>query len=149
MNDSTSTISPAWPTHWPKDSFRSPWAWVLAILLVIGIVWAFVAGINTNAKALPQVPPLFLLIGILVQAFAEMIIVGVVLLALPALSKFSLRDIGFRVPSGATMPCQPPAAKPGKVSATVGRSGKSGSRCVEATASAVIVCAWIAPARPE
>ena len=30
MNDSTSAISPAWPTRWPKNSFTGAWTWLLA-----------------------------------------------------------------------------------------------------------------------
>ena len=30
MNDSTSAISPVWPTRWPKDSFKGFWTWLLA-----------------------------------------------------------------------------------------------------------------------
>ena len=44
MNDSTSTISPVWPTSWPKDSFR-PWPTALvfgailaAFIVVLGVL---------------------------------------------------------------------------------------------------------------
>src|SRR6516165_6584295 len=46
------------------------------------------------------------------------------------------------VPSGATTSCHPPAAKPGKVSATVGRSGKSNvRRSISATTHFPLRCA--------
>ena len=42
--------------------------------------------------------------------------------------------IGAGVPTGAATMSQPAAEKPGMVSATVGRSGNSASRCGDATA---------------
>ena len=105
MNDSTSTISPAWPTHWPKDSFRSPWTWVLAIALAL----VFIAGFYINAKAsasgvsLTTVPVWVILFSLFVTALFEGILLVVVLLSLPRLSKFSLAELGYRRPSQSTV----------------------------------------------
>ena len=105
MNDSTSTISPAWPTHWPKDSFRSPWTWVLAIALAC----IFIAGFYLNAKAsasgvsLANVPPWIILVSLFLTAALEGVLLLVVLLSLPALSKFSLAELGYRRPSQTTL----------------------------------------------
>ena len=53
-------------------------------------------------------------------------------------SALTLRMIASGVPSGATSTFQPPAKKPGSVSATVGRFGNSGSRLVVATAMPLV-----------
>ena len=54
-------------------------------------------------------------------------------------ASFALRTMPVGVPTGATNTCQPEAAKPGMVSATVGRSGKSAKRLGDATASGLTV----------
>ena len=103
MNDSTSTISPAWPTRWPKDSFKSPWTWVLAIFITAIFGFAFVSGLKTSTTALRGMSPLIVLFSLLVQFVLEGALVAGVLAALPRLSKFSLRELGFRRPDGATI----------------------------------------------
>jgi uncharacterized protein len=100
VNDSISTISPAWPTRWPKDSFTSPWTWVLAAFVAAIFVLAFFLGLKTNGMPLPGVGPIIIDIAILLQGVLEGLLVLGVLLALPPLSKFSLRELGFRAPSG-------------------------------------------------
>ncbi len=104
MNDSTSTISPAWPTRWPKDSFTSVWAWLLAALVAALLVAAFVAGIH-GANALPMraVNPLLIDFSIALQFLVEGILIAGILAALPYLSKFSLHDLGLRVPDVRTV----------------------------------------------
>jgi hypothetical protein len=64
-------------------------------------------------------------------------------------SALTLRRIGSGVPFGATMTCQPVAAKPGIVSATVGRSGNSGRRLADATAINFASPLFTAAATPE
>lgn len=98
MNDSPSTISRAWPTHWPRDSFTSPWTWVLAGFLVAIFVLALVLGLTTSGMQIPGVSSLVIVIAILAQGVVEGVLVLGVLLAVPPLSKFSLRELGFRVP---------------------------------------------------
>ncbi|MBV8149123.1 MAG: CPBP family intramembrane metalloprotease [Candidatus Eremiobacteraeota bacterium] len=100
MNDSTSTISPAWPTRWPKNSFTSPWTWVLAGFVAGIFLFAFVLGLKTSGAKLPAISPLFIDIAILLQGILEGLLVACVLLAVPRLSKFSLRELGFRAPTG-------------------------------------------------
>lgn len=101
MNDSTSTISPAWPTRWPKDSFRSPWTWVVAIVLAA----IFIAGFYVNAKAntagvsFANIPPWVIWVSLFLTAALEGVLLLVVLLSLPTLSKFSLRELGYRAPT--------------------------------------------------
>ncbi|HZV76124.1 MAG TPA: CPBP family intramembrane glutamic endopeptidase [Candidatus Babeliales bacterium] len=94
MNDSTSAISPAWPTRWPKNSFSGVWSWLLAGFIAAIFIFSFVLGLQTN-RVPPVTPFEFdLLIG--VQFVVEGLLVILVLATLPALSKFSLRELGFR-----------------------------------------------------
>lgn len=101
MNDSTSATLPAWPTRWPKDSFKGFWTWALTALLVL----LFLAAAFAELKQGPIAPisPLFFDLGIVLQFFIEAIFVILILAALPPLSKFSLRELGFRPPTLATV----------------------------------------------
>jgi membrane protease YdiL (CAAX protease family) len=94
VNDSTSATSPAWPTRWPKNSFTGVWTWLLAAFVAGLFVLAFVAGLRTTS--VPVVSPVEFdaLIGL--QFVLEGLLVIIVLVALPRLSKFSLRELGFR-----------------------------------------------------
>ncbi|HEY5425612.1 MAG TPA: type II CAAX endopeptidase family protein [Candidatus Tumulicola sp.] len=103
MNDSTSTISPAWPTHWPKDSFKNPWAWVLAASIAALFVAAFVVGTHASALSLRPISPALLILSIALQFVLEGALVAGILVAMPRLSKFSLRELGFARPSLATL----------------------------------------------
>ncbi len=94
MNDSTSAISPAWPTRWPKNSFTSIWTWLLAGFIAALFIAAFVAGLKTNG--VPQLNAMEFDALIALQFVLEGVLVAIVLAALPALSKFSLRELGFR-----------------------------------------------------
>ena len=97
MNDSTSATSPVWPTRWPKDSFKGFWTWLLAGFITLLFVGLFV--VSQNTKAPTNVDPLEfdLLIGF--QFVVEAVLVAIVIAAMPALSKFSLRELGFRMPT--------------------------------------------------
>jgi uncharacterized protein len=101
VNDSTSAISPAWPTCWPKDSFKSIWTWLLAGFIASLFVFAFVAGLKTGR--IPAVSPLEFDALIVLQFVLEGALIVLVLAALPSLSKFSLRELGFRLPSAAAV----------------------------------------------
>jgi membrane protease YdiL (CAAX protease family) len=94
VNDSTSAISPAWPTRWPKNSFTGFWTWLLATVITIIFVLAFIAGIKTSRVPAVSAPEFDALIA--VQFVLEGALLVIILLGLPALSKFSLREIGFR-----------------------------------------------------
>ncbi len=101
MNDSTSPISPAWPTRWPKNSFKSIWTWVLAGGIALPFIALFLLSLAIKPPSIvsaTEIDELFL-----AQGIAEAILVTVVLLALGPLSKFSLRELGFRMPSLATL----------------------------------------------
>lgn len=106
MNSSTSTPSPAWPTHWPKDSFRA-WptigfiAYLFAlsfVIIAVGVVY-FLAKYSseTGGQSLPIVP------AIIFQIVLEGAIVASILLALPWLTKFTWSELGFRLPTPANV----------------------------------------------
>jgi hypothetical protein len=101
VNDSTSAISPAWPTRWPKDSFKSIWTWLLAGFIAALFIFAFVAGLKTSR--VPAVSPIEFDALIGVQFVLESLLLAIVLAALPWMSKFSLRELGFRLPSRAVL----------------------------------------------
>jgi CAAX protease family protein len=105
VNDSTSTISPAWPTRWPKDSFRSPWTWVLAIVIAAIFIFLFLASVKATSTgvSLSNVSPAIVLISLFLTAGLEATLILAVLLSLPALSKFSLAELGFRSPTKETV----------------------------------------------
>ncbi|MEO6834480.1 MAG: CPBP family intramembrane glutamic endopeptidase [Candidatus Tumulicola sp.] len=103
MNDSTSTISPAWPTRWPKDSFKSVAAWLLAAFMAALFLAVFVAGIRSSALSLRSITPTLIDLSIAVQLVLEGGLVAGLLAALPGLSKFGLRELGFSRPGAATV----------------------------------------------
>jgi membrane protease YdiL (CAAX protease family) len=98
VNDSTSTISPAWPTSWPKDSFRGPWTWILAFLVASVFVTTFVIGVSQSSSnvSFKTLPPAFVIFSLLLTFVIEGLVLVVVLASLPAISKFSLAELGFR-----------------------------------------------------
>ncbi len=101
MNDSTSAISPVWPTRWPKDSFKSVWSWLLAgsiaVLFVLLFLVTLVVRVPTHVSAgdLDK--------SLVAQTIGEGILVAIVLASMRPLSKFSLAQLGFRVPDGRTI----------------------------------------------
>ncbi len=101
MNDSTSAILPVWPTRWPKNSFTGIGTWLLAGFVAALFIFAFVAGLKTSR--VPALTPLEFDALILLQFVIEGVLLILVLAALPALSKFSWRELGFRRPSAAAM----------------------------------------------
>ena len=90
-----------WPTTWPEQSFKpGPTALVVLaalgvgfIVLVIGVAWIAVKSMQSGIGAgVPIVPAL------VIQVLLEAAIVAVLLTALPRLSGFSLRELGFVAP---------------------------------------------------
>jgi len=106
VNNSTSTPSPAWPTRWPKDSFR-PGPTIALIGIVLGMCFVIaIAGFvwflgtytsETGGRSIPVVP------AIVFQLILEGTAVVAILVALPRLSKFSLRELGFKPPTPSTI----------------------------------------------
>jgi membrane protease YdiL (CAAX protease family) len=98
VNDSISATSPVWPTSWPKDSFKGIGTWLLACVLALFCIVAFLAA--RSGQVPKNLDPSIIVLGFLAQFVIEAIIVAAVLFALPRLSKFSLRQLGFRAPRG-------------------------------------------------
>jgi membrane protease YdiL (CAAX protease family) len=101
VNDSTSTISPAWPTRWPQDSFRSPWTWVIAIVIAFVFIAVFLSSsvAAMSNVSLTNVSPILILISLFLTAALDGVLSLIVLLSLPALSKFSLAELGYTRPT--------------------------------------------------
>jgi membrane protease YdiL (CAAX protease family) len=112
VNDSTSQTSPAWPTRWPKGSF-SPWwtfgfiallVWAVFVLwIVAGLAAVFWLAANDHQAELTSAirNPATMSSAVFVsQTIAQLVgeAAGVVLIlvALPLLTHFSIRDLGFR-----------------------------------------------------
>lgn len=116
MNDSTSQTSPAWPTRWPNGSFSPLWtigfvllfaAVLLALLVIIGIavgIWAVAThrqGELLIAAAHPaSLSTTFFVVNSAAQLVLEAFLVALILVAIPRLTHFSLRELGFRPPAG-------------------------------------------------
>lgn len=97
MNNSTSTTSAGWPTRWPADSFRWLPTAIVGLPVVLFVGYALYSATQHAAKT-PSLTPSIILTLIGLQTIIEAIIVGIILLALPRISKFSLAELGFRVP---------------------------------------------------
>jgi hypothetical protein len=101
VKDSTSAISPGWPTNWPKDSFKGFWTWFLAVSITL--LFVFILVLQVVVPPPTKVTPEQLNELLIIQLILDALLVAIVLLALPRLSKLSLRDLGFRVPDGMTL----------------------------------------------
>ena len=102
MNDSISAISPSWPTRWPKDSFKGPWTWLIAGSIALLFLTFFVLNLLIHPSA-EHLTPYDTYALILFQVGVDVVLVALVLATLPFLSRFSLRDLGFRAPSRANV----------------------------------------------
>jgi len=94
---------PQWPTHWPPKSFTSVSTWLLAIAIAAALAWAFVAALRSNGPPLGSLTTLAIVVGIVLQFVVEGGVVAILLAAMPAMSKFSLRELGFRTPDSKTV----------------------------------------------
>ena len=100
MSNSTSTISAGWPTNWPANSFRGgPTALLILAALGAALVGGFIGVSYFFVAHRPRtMGPEFVVSAIFVQLLVEGSAVLVILAALPAVSKRSLRELGFYVP---------------------------------------------------
>ncbi|MBV8498438.1 MAG: CPBP family intramembrane metalloprotease [Candidatus Eremiobacteraeota bacterium] len=73
----------------------------MTALLLLLVLAASLAALKQGPVA--PMSPLLLDLGILLQLVVEAIFAAIVLAVLPALSKFSLRQLGFRLPSAANV----------------------------------------------
>ncbi|HEY1681565.1 MAG TPA: type II CAAX endopeptidase family protein [Candidatus Tumulicola sp.] len=96
MNDSNSTISPGWPTHWPKDSFSGFTAWATGIVIVAIVV---LSAIGSAQQVSGPVDPQRLVFGLTLQALLETGLISCALLALPSIAKIPRRALGFTAPT--------------------------------------------------
>jgi hypothetical protein len=97
VNDSTSATSPAWPTRWPKSSFTSFWSWLLASIIALLFITLFFFSLKNQVST--KMDPAIFDIGLAAQFILEGVLVVIVLAAMPKMSKFSLRELGFRMPT--------------------------------------------------
>lgn len=97
MNNSTSTTSAVWPTRWPADSFRVVSTALIGLPVVLFVAYALY-GATQHPQQTPSLTPPVILTLIGLQTLIEGVIVAIILLALPRVSKFSLAELGFRVP---------------------------------------------------
>lgn len=107
-NSSTSQISQDSPIVFPSDGFRwfSTIAFVAGavvvffLLILIGaLAWSVTHHLDVygTARALAGMP------GVTIQSIAELVVVGYIVLLLPAVAKTPLAAIGFRRVSGAQL----------------------------------------------
>jgi membrane protease YdiL (CAAX protease family) len=104
VNNSTSRPLAASPTPWPKDSFRALptvllFLFVVAPVVVFGVWQGIIASsvhLDPNALANPTV----ILESIGLTVAAEGVLVAVLLICLPRVSRLSLRELGYRLPAG-------------------------------------------------
>ena len=101
MNDSTSATSPAWPTRWPKNSFTSVGSWLLAIVIALLFIALFFFSLKNQVTT--KMDPAVFDLGLAAQFILEGVLVAIVLFAMPKMSKFSLRELGFRMPTPANI----------------------------------------------
>lgn len=110
-NDSISQPSPSWPTRWPKDSFPAGWTGALiaalfgllvllfvAEIVVFGVLYqngAISSSMVTQHNELGLLKVLFLP-STVVQVVFEAIAAFIIIAAMPHLTHFSLRQLGFR-----------------------------------------------------
>jgi membrane protease YdiL (CAAX protease family) len=101
VNDSISATSPAWPTRWPKNSFTGFWTWLIAGSITLLFVAAFLFELKNPPPS--NIAPSELDAVLALQAVIDLCLVVLVLATLPSLSRLSLRELGFRVPTMATI----------------------------------------------
>jgi uncharacterized protein len=101
VNDSTSAISPAWPTRWPKNSFTGVWTWLVAGFIAGLFVIVFIVSLTNPPAQSIDTAGVYLVIG--VQLAIDAMLVGLVLVTLPQLARLSLAELGFRMPTRATI----------------------------------------------
>jgi membrane protease YdiL (CAAX protease family) len=98
VNDSPSTISPDWPTRWPKHSFRPGATILISAILVAPFAVAFF--LNAGMPAAPPAPASFAPASVdlmLALTFTiEALLALLVLAALRPLSGLSPTQLGFR-----------------------------------------------------
>ncbi len=104
MNNSISKRSADWPITWPSGSFRPiPTLLLIAVVIVpivgFGIYQGVLsASIHVDQRLLGD--PLVVITSLALTLAAEGTLAIVVIALLPWISRLSLRDLGYRLPSG-------------------------------------------------
>ncbi len=103
MNDSTSMISPAWPTRWPKDSFRPGPTFLVLLAIAAAVAVALILGVGyialcCRSAALTHDMRALIMPSLVVQVFVDLIVAAIVISQLPRLSGFPARAIGIAMP---------------------------------------------------
>jgi uncharacterized protein len=101
VNDSTSATSPVWPTRWPKNSFTGAWTWLIAGFIAALFIIVFLFSIGSAGPK--NISTFEVDVVIEVQFVVDALLVALLLWTLPSLSKFTLRELGFRMPGRATI----------------------------------------------
>jgi uncharacterized protein len=101
VNDSTSATSPAWPTRWPKNSFTGALTWIVSGFIAGLFLLVFFLSLTNPPPQDISAAQINLVLG--VQFVIDALLVALVLGTLPRLSRFSLRELGFRVPNPSTV----------------------------------------------
>lgn len=104
MNSSISKRFAGWPTTWPTGSFRPIATAILFSVVIVPIVGfgiyqgALSASVHIDARLLGD--PLLVLTSLALTLVAEGILATLVIVLLPRVSRFTRRELGYRLPSG-------------------------------------------------
>ncbi len=96
MNNSTSKPSARWPIAWPPNSFSFGRTALLVVAAAAAAVLIFGVGLASMRAQMARTNAVPRLGAIEIQFVAEVAVVAIVLGALPRVSGFSLRELGFR-----------------------------------------------------
>ncbi|MGB6984774.1 MAG: type II CAAX endopeptidase family protein [Candidatus Aquilonibacter sp.] len=103
MNSSISKRSADWPITWPSGSFRPVPTAILVIVVIVPIVGFGIyqgllsASVHIDQRLLGD--PLVVITSLALTLLAEGILAGIVIALLPWVSRLSLRELGYRLPS--------------------------------------------------
>lgn len=100
-NNSPLPILPVWPTRWPPNSFRFlPTALLLIIVaaITLGVLLFFALWVRLTHQTAVS-----LIAALIVQLLIEIGVVIAILVRLPRLAGFTLRELGFHVPDARTL----------------------------------------------
>jgi uncharacterized protein len=104
VNSSISKPSADWPTTWPSGSFRPIPTAILVIVVIVPIVgFGIYQGILSASEQIDQRllgNPLVVITSLALTLVAEGILATLVIALLPWVSRLSLRELGYRLPSG-------------------------------------------------
>jgi uncharacterized protein len=104
VNNSISNRFADWPITWPSGSFRPVPTMILFIVVIVPIVgFGIYQGVISASVKIDQRllgDPLVVITSLALTLVAEGILAAIVIALLPWVSRFSLRELGYRLPSG-------------------------------------------------